>query len=219
MLSVDATLVSPAGRDGERRDGSPLLRLHGGCQAYYPQLRGENLVADRYERSGKRTGARCWSGELEHSLEGRLIPLTRVARHWPSLPQCRAGDGLLHGNSQYAPPTKIWNAACQEPAHIGDLQRRDTDPVWVGDWTPPREQQRLTVLGAAGLGIDQPREHKSENKNTDARHVRRARTRKQANKKGAPSGTRKHNASLKKNLSFAGLGSQTMEEFPEGCFL
>jgi len=53
-----------------------------------------------------------------------------------------------HARVQLNPgKTKIWNAAGEEPGDIGDLQRPGGDPVWVGDWTLPREQQGLTVLG------------------------------------------------------------------------
>ena len=43
--------------------------------------------------------------------------------------------------------TRIWNAAGEEPANIGDLQPVGGDLVWVGDWALPRDQQGLKVLG------------------------------------------------------------------------
>ena len=43
--------------------------------------------------------------------------------------------------------TRIWNAAGEEPANIGDLRPVGGDPVWVGDWALPRDQQGLRVLG------------------------------------------------------------------------
>ena len=43
--------------------------------------------------------------------------------------------------------TRIWNAAGEEPANIGDLRPVGGDPVWVGDWALPRDQQGLKVLG------------------------------------------------------------------------
>ena len=43
--------------------------------------------------------------------------------------------------------TRIWNAAGEEPANIGDLRPVGGDPVWVGDWALPRDQQSLKVLG------------------------------------------------------------------------
>ena len=43
--------------------------------------------------------------------------------------------------------TRIWNAAGEEPANIGDLRPVGGDPVWVGDWALPRDQQGPKVLG------------------------------------------------------------------------
>ena len=46
--------------------------------------------------------------------------------------------------------TRIWNAAGEEPANIGDLRPVGGDPVWVGDWALPRDQQGLKVLAVTG---------------------------------------------------------------------
>ena len=42
--------------------------------------------------------------------------------------------------------TRIWSAAGEEPANISDLRPVGGDPVWVGDWALPRDQQGK-VLG------------------------------------------------------------------------
>ena len=49
--------------------------------------------------------------------------------------------------------TRIWNAAGAQPADIRDLQPAGGEPVWVGDWALPRDQQGLNVLGTP-LGSD-----------------------------------------------------------------
>ena len=43
--------------------------------------------------------------------------------------------------------TKAWNAAGEEPRGIRDLQPEGGDPVWVGDWGLPQDQQDLGALG------------------------------------------------------------------------
>ena len=49
--------------------------------------------------------------------------------------------------------TRVWNAAGEEPPQLSALRGSPEDPVWVGDWSLPAEQQGLTVLGAP-LGSD-----------------------------------------------------------------
>ena len=49
--------------------------------------------------------------------------------------------------------TKAWNAAGEEPRGIRDLQSEGGDPVWVGDWGLPQDQQGLVALGTP-LGTD-----------------------------------------------------------------
>ena len=50
--------------------------------------------------------------------------------------------------------TRIWNAAGEEPAHIADLRGHGEEPIWTGDWSPPRDRQGLLVLGTP-LGTDE----------------------------------------------------------------
>ena len=97
---------------GARRCCRPLFRLQGSCPATLYAARGARTTcidapAHRlhgYGRSGRRLGPR----PKPRSRGGS----SRVGRRGPSLPHCRAGNGLLPGHPKYAPPTA-------EPARSG----------------------------------------------------------------------------------------------------
>ena len=81
---------------------TPLFRLQSGCPSTLPRagLLPAATATQRPQRKPRRrplraqrqtAGARCWSGKLEHSLEGRLIPLARVVRCRFGRRQCSQG--------------------------------------------------------------------------------------------------------------------------------